>query len=510
MRVFIILLLCTLPLAVSAQIQPDSVLLYGQDRQSVNFASSNATQLISAPYVKLTDNSLSYNTQSGHFRTSQQAENNSAIHFNTNGIQQLGRFKVQGSFDFERMNEDSLANTMRGLSTDVSPYYYMALKAGQYRRLNYTISGMVSYELLPGKLYVASGINYLFNTTSRSVDPRPSAQTYNIQLKPELVYRSGNNYLGLGTDWGYGNENISVGYKNSTYATGNTYPDRFLYLIRGYGYSDRADDYRFKKNYDFTGYHINYSRQTGKLNMGVNLSYSKQKEENVFPLTNSVSDRLFGTFQLNSYATSWLATYTGKNSKHQFYLNTNWQNGYDFNVTLSGSNYKYKNNLIKGGYSIIKHNSNYELVPEVGFNILYNQLHHRDISAGVLVDQSYVQPGLLLALYKKYRNSNRASLRFEPALRLPQQRSITTTPGIFSYFTDNIAFPDYMYYNTKAGLVNAELTFLTPYLFKGVTSGLSVKTTYIQSFDTNKVMYEYAFMPSGHRLLTSFSFNIYF
>lgn len=510
MRPIFLLLLWTLPLAVSAQIQPDSVLLYGQDRRAVDFASSNATQLISAPYVRLTDNSLSYNTQSGHFRKSQQAEKSSAIHFNTNGIQQLGRFKVQGSFDFERMNEDSLANTMRGLDTDVSPYYYMALKAGTYRRLNYTISGLLTYELLPGKLHVASGISYLYNTTSRSVDPRPSAQTYRIQLKPEIIYRVGDHYLGAGMDWGYGNEDIGVGYKNSTYATGNSYPDRFLYLMRGYGYSDRADANRFKKNQDFMAYHINYSKQANKFTFGVNLSYQKQTEENVFPLTNSENDRLFGSFQLNSYVTSCLATYTGETLKHQIHLNTNWQNGYDFNVTLGGSNYKYQNNVIKGGYSLIKRNSHYEFVPEVGLNILYNKLHHRDISAGILVDQSYIQPGLLLALYKKYRNNNRTSFKVEPALRLPQQSSILTTPGIFSYFTDHIAFPDYSYHNTKAGLVNAQLNLLTPHLFKGVISGLSVSTTYIQSIDSDKGRNQDVFTPSGHRLLTSFSFNIYF
>ena len=511
MRLLILTLLIIIALspAVSAQVQLDSVFFYEQDTRLVSFAGQNATQLTAAPYVKLGSNRLSYQTHSGHFRQSQQAENNSALHFNTSGIQTLGRFKVHGSFDFERMKEDSLAYTMRGLTTDVSPYYYMAAKAGQYRRLNYTLKGLAVYELLRNKLYIASGINYLYNTTTRSVDPRPSIQTYQIVLSPQLVFKTGSHTIGTGIDFGYGTENLSVGYKNRDYSEGNTYPDRFLYLVSGYGYSDRTAERRFKRAYNFSGYHINYAGNFNHWRIGANFTYSTNTERNLIPLSGSENDRLFGTFQLNSYESRWLAQLNGQRFNHQLYMNTIWQNGYDNNVKLGGSNYKYKNNLIKAGYSILKHNSGLKLSPQIGFTMVYSEIYHRDISAGVSVQQTYVQPGLLLAVYKKYRNLNRVSFTLEPSVRLPQQRSISTIPGIFTYFTNGIVYPDYAYYNTTAGMVNTDMAFLTPHWFKNVISGISLNVNYSAPFKTANLA-QGGFTPSGHRLLTSFSFNIYF
>ncbi|RFZ94879.1 hypothetical protein D0C36_04930 [Mucilaginibacter conchicola] len=509
MRYLIILIFITLPGAVFAQIQPDSVLLFEQGKRSVDFAGQNATQLLSALYRSLSSNALSYDTQSGHFRTSQQAESNNAIHFGTSGIQTLGRFKMRGSFDFTRMTEDSLGNVMKGLSTDVTPFYYMAAKPGQYRRLNYTLTGLLSYELLKDKLYIASGIDYLYNNTTRSVDPRPSIQTFKMLLKPEVVYHAGNHFIGIGTDIGYGNEDLSVGFKNSQYSTGNMYPDRILYLVRGYGYSDRPDERRFKREYSFGGYHVNYAAQLNKWQLGANFSYASDTEKNLLPLSKSENDLLFATFNLNTYKVKTLLAYSGR-YKHQFFADAAWQNGYDENVNLGGTNYRYHTTSVNAGYSFIKSQSNFELVPEFGINVGYQQISHRDISGGVSSLQSYLQPGLSVALYKKYHNYSRASFKLQPSLRLPQQRDLSITTGLYQYFTDNIAAPDHVYFSTSALFLNTEVSYLTPHLFKGINSGIRLNTTYARPLKNYAYDYQGTFKPGGHRLFTSLSLIIYF
>jgi hypothetical protein len=69
-----------------------------------------------------------------------------------------------------RIWQDSLAWSLQGIPNTINPYYFIAGKAGKYQRLNYDLNALATYRLWRDQLYLASGINYFYNTASGSID----------------------------------------------------------------------------------------------------------------------------------------------------------------------------------------------------------------------------------------------------------------------------------------------------------------------------------------------------
>ncbi|MES2416676.1 MAG: hypothetical protein V4541_00735 [Bacteroidota bacterium] len=508
-----IIISLTLSVTVSAQVQPDSIYFYRQDSRVLDMAFSNATQLIHSPFQKTSSISFNFNSNNGHYRKSQEAENNSAVHFFTGGIQTLGSFKFSGSFDFERMWEDSLAYTMKGLHSDVSPFYYMAQKAGNYQRLNYRLKGTAVYALVPNKLNLSAGIDYLFNSASRAVDPRPSVDTYHIIIKPAIIYQWQNKAIGLGADFGYGTEINSIGYSNQSFATSNLYPDRFIYMVTGYGYSDRKTasiDRSFRRKTSYTGLNLNYAANYNSGYLKLNLRYNASHENNSNELDQSINDKNLGTFDLDRYAVDVLSAKNNGPLKHQFFIKATYTSGIDYNTLLGGSNYKYRQTTGEFGYNLMVNRRPLSLLPEFGLTLKYEQQFGRDISAGTLADHSYLQPGLSMAVYKTYKGMNRFSATLLPALRLPLSHKVNTTAGLFDYFTNGIVYPDHSYWSSTAAVLSGKFSYFTPVLFKGTNTALSISGTYLRPLNTQTDNIIANFVPSGYRLAGSASLNFYF
>lgn len=499
-----------LPAVVFAQkTTADSIYTYSQNIQELNYVIQSGTQLINSDIQKLSTASMSYQTANGHFRTAQQAENTRQIAFGTSGITTLGKFKLFGTFNFSRSSQDSLAWTMQGLPNIAEPYYFAAGKAGKYQRINYNMGGLATYQLPDNHFYLANGIDYQYNTASRSVDPRPSVQTFHLLLTPELIYRTNKQTFGFGALWGYEHETNKVGYKNVDYGKGLSYPDRVNYLMMGYGYNTIKGAAKLIRRSDFKGGNINYSYVDSTKSFRTSLAYKTQNENNFFPLDNSENDKLFSSFYLHTYTFSFLASQRNTNFRHQLYAGINYQKGNDHNVELGGINSRYSDYSASVDYKI-QPNSSSSINYEFGVNgLLYNQ-YQKDVSAAHTIDFTYVQPGLQATIYKKYANTNRFKFSLSPALRLPVSHSFNVPVAQENVFTYNIAYPAYTYYSSTVARVNAIIEYTTSHIIKGVSSGFSINSTYYKPLTTGIVYAGSTFIPSKNFLDLSFSFNIYF
>jgi hypothetical protein len=487
----------------------DSLYLFNQDSKTLGYIIQSGTTLISSDINKLSTASLRYQQANGHFRTAQQAEHSKTVDFGTSGITTLGKFKLYGTFNFNRSWQDSLAWTMQGIPNVAEPYYFAAGKAGKYQRLNYTMGGLVTYQLPGEHFYVASGLDYQYNDASRSVDPRPSVQTFHLLVSPELIYKKDKHSIGAGILWGYENEENSVGYQNSDFNKGLSYPDRINYLMMGYGYNSIRGAGQIVRKSDYIGGNLNYAFQDSTTSLRTRLGYKQQTEANSYPLTNSTDDQLFGSFFLHDYTFSLLASQQHTSFRHQLQADVVYQKGNDRNVELGGVNYRYSSYTAQLGYSIQPFSSssvNYEF----GFNgLLYNQ-QQKDISAAHTVDFSYFKPGIQATLYKKYQNADRLKVSLSPAVRLPVSNTFTVPPAQVNVFTTNIAYPAYTYNTSTVGSVDGSVEYITSHFIKDVRSGFAIHSSYYKPLTTGTVYTGSSFIPSKSFLDLSFSFNIYF
>lgn len=503
----------TLSAGVLAQKQDsaDSVYLFKQSLLKLNNSEQHAASLLNNDKQNVSIVSLNYKIQKGHFRTAQTAESGHRIEFHSSGVKTLGKFKMSGYFNFERTWQDSLAWTMQGVSDEATPYYFAAGKAGKYERLNYKFGGLVTYGLIKDKLFLAAGADYNYNTASRSVDPRPSVQTFQLLINPQILYQQGNHVIGAELNLGYGKENNSISYMSKQYsAQSPDYPDRINYLLMGYGYQIAFGAGKLERQQKTSGFGLNYAYHNDQAYINTGVNYTEQTQDNLNAMDQSAKDNKYGTFILNSYNARLLAGLKTLNYQHQFQVGLQLQDGYDHNYEeLFGlSNYKYHHQKIAVDYTALR-NSTASKKIELGVNLLYNSFNKKDIASDIFAAFGYIQPGLSGTLYNSFHDKSRLSITLAPGLRLPVGNEVNI-PVTDNIFANNIIYPDYAYYTSTAGTLDFNVKYISSHLIKNTKSGFSLNVFYINSLSDGKKQINTGFNPSKNRLDLSLGFNLYF
>lgn len=509
----ILLLLLMLPLAVCAQqTVADSLYLFQQDKRQIDFFSKDATQLISSGIDKISQVGVQYTTLSGHFRTAQQAEDTKTAMFGTSGIATLGRFKLYGDFSFSRQFQDSLSWSLKGVADEVDPYYFGAVKAGSWQRINYSLNGVAAYRLPGNKFYIASGVNYFYNTAARSVDPRASVQTFRFLLTPELVYQSHRHTLGLSILWGYEHEDNVISYRNIMFSRGgDSYPDRILYRVFGYGSLESfGSKGTLRRRGTYAGTGVNYAYADSMKYLRIGVRYKENNIDELSPLSGSVNYDQYGVLYLKTYSAALLAGINSASYKHQFSADIAYTTGKDKNTMLNASSYKYRDVAATFIYSI-QHRSISKNQFEFSAQMFLNDHSQRDLSVSHTINYTIVQPGVQAMLYHKYINASRLKIALAPALRLPVSSYLQVPQGEQNVvFNNTVTYPDYAFYTSTAGLLSGLAEYVTPKLFRGVYSSVSVNVLYTKPLKTGTVYNGAAFVPSGNTLQAVLRFNVYF
>lgn len=511
MRLFfaICILLLSLHFPALAQGNADSLYFFKQDRASTAFSLTNGTQLLSSGIERSGIAHIGFSGYDGHFRRVQEAETGREAMLYTEGVSTLNRFKFSGSFSFGRVWQDSLAWSAKGTEDDMTPYYYGSIKAGTFERLAYAMVGTAIYEVLRGKLYAGTNISYGYRTSTRSVDPRPEVNQFDLYLAPELSLRLGNHLLGGGVRFGFGSENINIDYKNTDFKLSLGYPDRINYYLRGYGSLDKTrhgaqTDVKTKRA---SGALLNYVGTFRSLDVRLRADYGQAVERNGKELTNSGRDTISSEFVLNTLNADLLVTRRSESNSQQFSAHVSFFDGYDNDLRVGASGYFYTRTFAEGSYLI--RFTEKKVMPEFGAGFMFDAVQRRDIGSAHSVDHSIVEPRLESSLYGT-NVGGRWDAGLVLAYRMPVASSISVPQSQETVFTTGVIYPDYDYNTSSAVRVSGELGYITNTLFEQFDLGIRAGVTYLSRLDSQLTFANSTFVTGKSRLSFRASLNLYF
>ncbi|RDC54163.1 hypothetical protein DU508_22780 [Pedobacter chinensis] len=450
-----------LSVVVRAQEQTTTDSIYLFKQAEVNFKSLKwgITQLTSTDINKVAYLNLNYNYQKGHFRQAQQAEKTTQAYFASEGISTIDRFKLYGYFSFARTWQDSLAFSLKGVEDSYTPYYFVAGKAGTFERQKYLGGGLISYNILKNKLFIGTGIDYLYNSTARSVDPRSLVTTYKITFSPEVSYKFNQNTLGLGVIAGYGDEKVEIGYKNRDFAGSQLYPDRISYLNYGYGFLE-INTTNFIRRNTYTGLKLNYTGKFINWDFSSRLAYLISKEANQLVKERSIEDETFGTFQLETYKANVIINKRLGKVSHQIALGACQTTGDDDLVRLKARNYTLKItdvNLMYSHYKSIMNSNSITWFVKAN----YKDFYQKDAAANHTLRYSYINPKIGGIIYWNKVKDDFLSTELNVGTRLPLSTEVIVPATQVNIFTRGVAYPDYLYWSSKVGEIKMRVNYTT-------------------------------------------------
>ncbi len=505
MRYFIITLFISLSVTANAQqaAVTDSLFMHNQNLQNFDALKWGLPHLLLSPITKASVLELGYHYEGGHYRTAQQAEKTSEAAFKTEGISTLNRFKLYGYFSFTKTWQDSLALSQKGIENEYQPYYHFSVKAGPFERQTYTGGGLISYELIKDKFFIGTGIDYLYNRSDRSIDPRSTVITYNLKFDPQITYKTKYGNFGLTFHVGYGDESVAIKYKNSR-ALG----DRISYINYGFGYSEPSQN-NFNRKLNNNGLALNYAGSFNHWTINTAVDYKVENEDNRYPKNNSASNLTFGIYQLETYSFKLLLNKKGTSYDHQFYVLAQQENGDDNLIEKQSRNYTYNSTAVNLLYSFLTH-KNAQPSTLWFAKLNYKDVAVRDASVDNNLSYSYLNPYLGNTIFWKYNKSNIFTTEFAIGARLPLNSNVYVPDTQIKVFTQGVVFPNYMYYSSTAAEIQFKANYSTDKILKNFKTGFTLKSSYVQRIKSSTQKFNTAFTPDKNFLGLDLGLNLYF
>ena len=512
MRIYIILFcLFLLSATVTAQehTAADSTYFYEQASQNLKSLKWGIAQLVDSKIEKISTIGLDYNYQKGSFRRAQQALRTNYFGFDADGISVLDRFKLYGYFSFNRTWLDSLAFSQKGIEDQYQPYYYYAGKPSVFERQTYLGGGIISYNIIKDKLYIGTGVDYLYNSSAGSVDPRSLTTTFNLKFSPQLSYKMGKSTFGFGVEIGYGDETIDIAYKNKDLDGSLTYPDRTSYLNYGYGHS-RPSQSSFIRENSQTAVQMSYGIRFKNWDLQSRLAYSISKEDNQYPKDNSITNETFGIYQLETYKVNLLLNRKTDLATQQLEITFNIENGDDQFIELASRNFTY--NSTNASLTYNHHYISSKNKPSLAwFTMLgYKQVYVRDAAVDHTIDYTYTYPRLGSTLYFNNPKGNLFSAQLAIGARLPIKNEISVPVTQEKYFTQGVVYHDHLYWASKVGEVQAQFDYITNKLIKNFKTGFALQSTYYRNLYTPSTTFNTRSVPGNSYIDLNLKINLYF
>ncbi len=497
-----------------AQSEKDSIYIFHQDKKLMEHILFSPTFSNGSSWSSYGLLQLDLKQETGGLRRAQEAYNLSMPKFLAKGFNVLGKFRIAGSFEFNKSFEDSLANGQKNNLDDFTTFYPYANKSGKYERQNYIMKTSISYDALNNHLTPYINLDYHKHWSTGSVDPRLSSNRFILKVSPGIAYKTKKHALGIYGTIGKADEQVNLVYKNDNYKTSLLYPDRIHYMQYGYGSSRIKDSSNVHKYDRYSGAGVQYAVNVKNWNIHFSTAYELYENKNYDRSKTTLGFATIGIFNLNTITSSlFISKKTQKKNDQQIALDIIYNEGYDGNIKTSGSlnkvNYRVNALNFNGSYQYLwdKHKKTSK---ELGLAITYYQNEKQDLGQANALSYENIKVNITTRLYRKIGTKSNLNFVFSPYYVTPLNTVLKFNPNSLTEFIRNVTFTDFYYFNSSAFGSEISGEYVSSNLIKNQQLGLYFQLDYRNQLkQAIRADLNPTFIPNGNRSIIHFGINMY-
>ncbi|QDW26126.1 hypothetical protein FFJ24_015415 [Pedobacter sp. KBS0701] len=452
--------------------------------------------------------SLTYNFDKGTYIPSQGATKINAGKLSTEGTVKLGSIKLFGSFSYAKTFEDSTRFSHQTRNNTSSPYYFGSPAYVHYERSVYSFQAMANKNFLNEKLSLSIGTDYKVGDHFSTNDPRGSIGEYQFNLNAALGYKlSPFVRLGFGYRKGYGQEKITIGYKNPRYYESSSFPMYYNHLVNGYGETKPIlNDRRYNDDQQRNGLDIYFDINAG--NFGSFYLFGNYIEENQrYFFANGSGFTDYSKYKLKRTDVNLL--WNKKLSHGTIGTQAQYQSvdGADYNIDFGANNYKYLSSSL--GAKVFLTTQSAKSIYNHFIKANYFDEERID---GIRANDVYFNHLMLMVGSSKRwikENNGYIGIGFSAHHQFSLSDHFTVAPANEAYFTRYVIYHDYLFNTSSAagGGVTAEYGFP---LFKMMLSSIKINAFYTQKLNQKSLNRTIVTTPGKDRFSSNISLNLYF
>jgi hypothetical protein len=404
-----------------------------------------------------------YRYISGDYMVSQDAPRQQDISFYTEGTKRVKKFLLSGSFSYNRINQDSVAYTLRYGLNEPAPYYFFASSKGNWEVGKYRLQGIASYPLINNKLSIGAGGVYDAGNAWRSNDPRPEYFFYKVRAEATANYRLLTGHA-IGVAGGIIRENSDseIEFRNMDYEQSNLYQQYQTYLQYGYGFAQLISGNRYIRS-KTSGWTVQgmYDGHFDQLQLTAKGGYTS-RSTTFSKRGNSASlEYRYGYFYEDIINADVFAQYEQGNNNWSVGIHYLYHTGQDRQLILNGNNYMYTFDKLSIE-PLYAHRRNGKVQYELGLQGTVSNQFRADGSAMQRINYQLVNTGVNGAYYHYLSTPNTCWKAF---LQVDAQWPVSpelTTSSQQTDFVKGVIYPDYYFYSASSVTATAAWQYNFP------------------------------------------------
>lgn len=504
-------------ISVSAQEQKKSK----SELQQRQLFFSDSTNLVNFDYAKLSPLfvkdlmpkqisriAIAYQRDQGKFIEAQGSTKTNTAHLYSDGVTELKGVKLYGSFDYKKVFEDSTRFAHQTRNNITTPYYYGSPTNNHYERAIYNFKALGAKSIFADKLTFGLGLDYTVADHFANNDPRGSINEYQLNAKASLAYNLSDKIsLGAGYIFGYGQEKVTVGYKNPIYYESLSSPRHVNYLINGYGEPIPKPSYRNYNDFqDRSGFEGVFSAKNTKFgSFYIHGSLVEEKQRYDYRTSDEITDMASYDLIKTTINLLWDKTLL----KGRIATNISYKNlaGEDYNVVYFAKNYVYSANELEANvnYSTTRNKTIYNyLVGLRNFN--------EERIDGITGNKVYFNNLVLNAgfgLQHQINNNQSIGASLGAGYTLPLDDSFFVSPANESYFTRDVIFHNYLYNTASSYSGSFSANYSFPF-YNTMQAAVKINLVYATKAELQDLQRTLTTTPGKDRFFSNISLNLYF
>lgn len=443
---------------------------------------------------------------SGGLAATQDASRTQSVQAATDGKVVLGKVHLWGAFAFERTAEDSTRFAHQTRNITAAPFYYGSPGKVHYQRKVYKANAMLLRPFFNNRLPLGAGIDYRIGNHFSVNDPRGNITEFELKMNATAGYTLVKNVTaGVQGYYGYGQEVLSIGYKNPQYRQSPLYPLYQTYVINGYGEPEyQPNDLRYRTARQMRG--AGGTLQYKVANSWLALHGKWEKEEQKYRDQNATGFNELAVYDVHTTQLNLLWNRRGPHNGLTAQLQWHQQRGKDFNLKYQANNYRYNAFSYTGALAYTVHST--AATFNYGLRAQYSSQQRID---GIYANHlRYVRASVTPSWGVNFRTAGK--LNWGIGVNAVYDKALDHTANIsainVSYFTREVMYHDY-YYQT-ADVAGGGLGIHINHAFDGFNAGIKINASYRRALQWNGREWPQALYPGRDRFMANAALVFFF